>query len=85
MSTYNPSKYLDNKIHNMPVFFYFTFTCCVNYMWNHSKYPSFNIINTSIYYFRVETWGYILIKCLLVLVTYLHFDDFMQNKLIIHT
>jgi hypothetical protein len=33
----------------------------------------------------VETWGYNFIECLLVLITYLYFSDFMQNKLIMRT
>ena len=37
---------------------------------NHSKYPSFNITNISLYHFHVGTWGYLLIKCLLVLVNH---------------
>jgi hypothetical protein len=55
-------------------FFQFTFTCYVSYMWNHLKYPNFNIINISLYHFHMWSWGYFLIWCLLVLVTYLPFS-----------
>jgi hypothetical protein len=31
------------------------FEYSVNYMWNRPKYPSFNIINTSLYHFHMGT------------------------------
>jgi hypothetical protein len=69
MSTCNPQKCLDCKFYNMPMFYHFTSTCCVSYTRNHSKYPSFNISNTSLFHFHMNTWYYILIECLFVLVT----------------
>jgi hypothetical protein len=51
--------------------FRFSFTCCVSYTRNHFKYPNFNIINTSLYHFHVLTCGYLIIECLLVMITYL--------------
>jgi hypothetical protein len=32
-----------------------------SYMWNRPKYPTFNIINTSLYNFYMGTCGYVLI------------------------
>ena len=54
-------------------FFYFSSTCCMSYTWNHSKYPSFNIISILLYHFHVETWDHLLIECLLFVVAYLQF------------
>jgi hypothetical protein len=58
----------------MPTFLPFNFHLLRSYTWNHSNYPSFNIFNTSIYHFYLGTWGYLLIECLLVLITYLQFS-----------
>jgi hypothetical protein len=55
MSTYNPPKYLDLKIHNMLVFLSFHIHLLRELHVKSLKYPSFNIINTSLYHFHVET------------------------------
>jgi hypothetical protein len=74
MSTYNPKNIWTIKFTRCQQFFHFSFTCCISDTGNHYKYPSFNITNASFYYFHVGTYGYILIECLLVLVTHLQFS-----------
>jgi hypothetical protein len=71
MSTYNPKNCLDHKIHNILAFllFHFYLLCELHV----KSYPSFNITNTSLYYFHMDTSDYLLIEYLLVLLTYMQF------------
>jgi hypothetical protein len=73
MATYSHKNNGTIKSTRCQRFFYFVSTYCVSYTWNRSKYVRLNVINTSIYHFYVETWGYLLIKYLLVLIIYLQF------------
>jgi hypothetical protein len=49
------------------IFFYFISTYWVSYTWNHSKYPSFNIVNTSLYHFLYGDLRLSFKKCLSIL------------------
>jgi hypothetical protein len=55
-------------------FFNFSFACYVSLF-----YPSFNINNNLFYHFHVGTRGYLIIECLLVLVT--NFAFFVETKI----
>jgi hypothetical protein len=53
MPTYSHKNNGAIKFTRCQCFFHFTSTYCMSCTWNHSKYLSFNIINTSLYHFYV--------------------------------
>jgi hypothetical protein len=85
MATYSHKNNGTIKSTGCQSFFYFISTYCVSYTLNHYKYPSFNIIYTSLYHFLCGNLKLFSIKCLLVLIIYLQFCSrtriFYDNQL----